>query len=172
MKKLAIIIIIGLFALNTNGQSFEYRDLVELKDFSKESKCTRLTALGFKYVGQSVMTTEAISDTVAYSWVKGEEEIRFNDESIEYQWSGDSLYVQKKTEHRTNRESIHYYMFNSQVKYYRLKRKSGTFYVTKSYNENSLPNSEYTYFKRQDFYSFFYHDTQTIFVGNIVCESE
>lgn len=166
MKKLAIILIIGLFALNTNGQSFNYGELVAFKNLSPTNKCTKLTMMGWTCLGDSEMTTRDISDTTGYAWSKGDEQIRFNDESIEYQWFGDSLHLEKMTKNKTVRISIARSMFDSQVKYYRLKRKKPT-YNSEELAKGSPVVSEYTYFVKGDFYSKFYHDKRTIFIGQI-----
>jgi hypothetical protein len=166
MKKLAIIIIIGLFALSSNGQSFSYGELVDFKNLTPENKCTKLTMMGWTYLGDAEMSTREISDTMGYAWSKADEQIRFNDESVEYQWFGDSLHIEKKTKHKTVRTSISRAMFDSQVKYYRLKRKQGT-YNSEELAKGGTVVSDYTYFVKGDFYSRFYHNSRTIFIGQI-----
>lgn len=166
MKKLALILIIGLFALSTNGQSFNYGELVDFKNLSPTNKCTKLTMMGFTYLGDSEMTTRDISDTTGYAWSKGDEQIRFNDESIEYQWFGDSARIKKQNAHKTVYTNISWEMFASSKKYLKGKKKQGTYDADKLEAGLTAP-SEYIYLVKEDVYTMMYYSDQMVFIGQL-----
>jgi len=166
MKKAMLITVITLFSLNSIAQSFEYKDLLNLKFLPTVGKSVILTKKGFKKIGSGIMTTHAITDTVADQvWVKGEEEIRFNDESVEYQW-GDSSYLMRKTDHKSIYKCIDYVVFMSANKYLWLKRRQ-TIYNPDVYRENEEKPTYYVYLKRKDTYTMLYEKEKTVFIGEI-----
>lgn len=167
MRNLLLIITIGLFTFNTNAQSFEYGDLVDLKQMSASNRATVLTNKGFTYEGEGVITTLGVAkDTIAKVWVKADEEVRYNAESVEYQWYGDSARIKKKTAHKTVKTNISWEMFESCKKYCRLKRKQGT-YNANELDSGKLTKSDYTYFVGEGFYTNMNYEDQVLFIGEI-----
>lgn len=166
MKNLILIIIISTFTLSINAQSFEYKELVQLKDLSEKEKQDVLSMRGFKPVGEKVMTTRDISDTIGYSWVKEDEEVRFNKESVEYQWYGDKTYIKKKTAHKTVETNISWEIYASSKKYLKYKKTQGTYDADSLAAGKSTP-SDYLYVVKEDFFTMIYFKEQIIFIGEI-----
>lgn len=163
MKTYTLIIALVSFIVNTTAQSFEFGDLISFNSADNVEKELTLKSLGFSKSDSSQLADPNASSIQAAVWVKGNEEVRFNNSNMEYRWSPNDEIVTKKTKSKTVSTCVGWYMDKSLRSYTKMKKRLPVYDIK---NDQKV-YSGFTYLVKEDtYYSADYTDN-VVFVGDI-----